>query len=48
MKVKNIIIMGLVAAVAIAVLGLRVNAKTSETALQASSYQIVETTDLKE
>ena len=40
--------MGLVAAVAIAVLGLRVNAETSETALQASSYQIVETTDLKE
>lgn len=48
MKIRSIITMGLICAVAIACLGLRVHGETSETALTATSYQIVETTDLKE
>ena len=49
MKTKNIIIIGLVAAAAIAVIGIRAHADTTEgedPKPLSASYEIVETTDL--
>lgn len=49
MKIRSIVTIGLICAIALAVLGLRAHGETSESAqLTTSSYQIVETTDLNE
>lgn len=49
MKIRNIITIGLICAVAFSLLELRVHGETSESAqLTAKSYQIIETTNLNE